>query len=1099
MLIFAFLFLFPISDNYPAISETKEFRLGISDEYFPEESLTGSPPPLRKKAAPEKEDNFFARYPVWYKIKIDSSGLYKITGKELKKVGLNPSTVNPIGFKLFNIGKFLPPVFYPETMIEIPIYLYTGGDGKFDDDDYILFYGEGVSRWDEKRKEYFQDIFSRYNYYWLTHSSEPGKRMEVISPSLSGERIPIFAKRHIEKELLCPPRGGTLWLWEEISLEPKTFTFSFPESESLISLTIKIFSPARNFSLLTYGNGSLLDSSFIPAAGLPQGKIITINYPIPLSEGRLSITLRVEKDPGQDAGCFLDFFQFTLLPKREITSCGEVFTPKRGDFWFLTKKDLFIVDVSDPFSPKFLLGEKKGDTLFLTSQRDSSFFFLSPISQARKVLGLERKDLSSSPLPHLSADFLIVAPKPFSRLANLFAQEKRRSSALSVEYALLEDIYDFYLFGLEEPYALKRFFKKKRPVYGLLLGDGDYDYRNLFSEAKPKIPPYEYGSGFDYNVYERYPLALDAWYADSSDLVFPSYPNFILGRLPVRNEKEGLDYLAKLKKYERQPDSYVGRFLFVADDEYLGDPSQPDNTGLGVHIRSCEYLERLLPNHFEVKKVYLTEYPLSAVKDKPLARKAFSDEIADGVLGVIYFGHGAGFRLAHEQLLNIEDVFNLKSNGQYPFGYFGSCGVGRFDDFELGRYREAIAEDLVRNPDGFIATIACTKASSPGTNERLCEVLLSSLFSGLSLGESFFYAQRNDISYHLFGDPTLKIPLPPRANFPVLRRDTLRPKRLSTFSCSLGLAKERTFSARAFSGRRLRRYTSTVYYNGVPHLFRIDYILPGFRIASQKGKDKSSFLEVKFLAPAGLPLDTVGDLNNFYWEIPNTARVNSFIREGDSSYFFLWDSIARDTLPGEIIDWEGPKISLFAEGKELKDTTFLPKSFLLTGELSDPSGIFISPYLYYPRLFVNQMEVSLSPAIKETYSGNFSFSLPITLSAETTELTVVSYDNLLNYGEKRVKVITALFPRLTLTEPLAYPGKGYLLLSFNLSYPALVEVKLFTLSGRFVHSFKSFFPSGRNTAQFPISLPRGVYLYKMTAHSFTLNQKAEVYEKVVIR
>ncbi|MEO0102242.1 MAG: C25 family cysteine peptidase [candidate division WOR-3 bacterium] len=1067
----------------------------------------------------DPERNFFSRFPIWFKIKIDSTGLYKITGKELKRAGLNLSSVLPEGFKLYNIGEFLPPVSYPDTMVEIPIYVYTGQDGRFDPDDYILFYGEGVSRWEEKRRSYYQDIFSLYNYYWLTYSSEPGKRISTVSPPLTGQRLPLLCRVHMEKELLCPPRGGTLWLWDLISLRrgetktSKSFSFSFPEAETLIGLSFRVFSAERNWLVRTFANDSFLDSSFVSSAGTPAGRIISITRPLPLIDGKCVASIEISAGGDRDLDVFIDWFEFDLSLKNKISPPKgglEVFSPERADFVFLSKEDFFLLDISEPLAPKFLRFEREGDSISFSSLEESTAVLICPISQTRSVLGIEEKsDLSLSPLPYLSADFLIVAPKEFRRLANLFADYRQKSSGLSVGYALLEDIYDLYLFGIEEPYALKRFFQRKQPRYALLLGDGNYDYRGILTGAKPGIPPYEFGTGFSYEVYERYPLALDCWYADFEDDAHPLYPDFILGRIPCRSEKEGMEYLRKVANYEKKIEPYRLRFLFSADDEYLGDPYTPDNCGLGVHIRSCEYLERFLPNFFEIKKVYLTEYPLSSVKDKPGARKQFSDELSDGALGVIYFGHGAGFRLAHEQLLNIEDVFKIKTNAQYPFGFFGSCGVGRFDDFELGRYREAIAEDLIRNPDGFIATIACTKASSPGTNERLCEVLLSSLFSSRradGLGEAFFRAQVHDISYHLFGDPLIKISFPPEADWLILRKDTLRPKKVCSFSGTFNPPKadsppltERIFSSRIFYGKRFRKYTSTVYYNNSPYIFRIDYTLPGFRVGGQKDRQAGSSFQINFIPPAGLPLDTVGDINNFYLELPNTAEIISFVSGQDSSYVLRWDSIVRDTTSGDLVDGEGPLLRLFAEGRELKDTAYLPKTFFLSGEMVDQSGIFTSSYRYYPRLFLNDQEFDLSPLLREDYHpSRLRFNLSLSLSSETTNLRILSYDNFLNPAEKRVKITTLLSPRLSISEPLAYYRKNSLTFTFTLSYPALLEVKIWTLAGRFIKSFSQVCPSGRNTFSFPLALPKGVYLYKLSANSLSLNQKAEVYEKLLV-
>lgn len=1063
----------------------------------------------------EGEKNFFSSYPVWYKLKIDSSGIYKVTGKELKKAGMNLSQISPQGLKLFNIGEFLPPVSYPDSMIEVPIYVYTGQDGRFDEDDYLLFYGRALSHW--KKETFYQNIFSLWNYYWLTYSETPGKRIPFVPlPSTASENRRLLTRVHWEKDNLCPARGGYLWVEDVISLKSgekrgeKVFSFPFPKAESLKKISLRVYSLGQDFWVFVSLGGYLLDSVYIPSARPPEGRVIEIETNRALAE-RCELKLEVLTAYHRDLDVFTDYFEFTYTLKREIPLPCELFLSP-GRFKVKTEERPLVMDVTRPFSPILLDCRFVSDTLEF-ALRDSSSLYITSLARCRKVLEIrERQDLASSLICGLVGDYFIISPAAFFRLAGEFANYRRKNPPAPnflTHPVKLEDIYDIYLFGIEEPYAIKRFFKKKRPQYGLLLGDGSYDYRNLLKGRKDNssfLPPYEYGWGISYDVYEFYPLALDAWYADFEDEIEPRrvYPDFILGRLPCRSNEEGGVYLKRLQVYETQTGDYENRFLFCADDEYEGDPYKPDPCGLGVHILSCERLAAFLPRSFEINKVYLTEYPLSYLRDKPDARKAFFDELRQGSLGVVYFGHGAGFRLAHEQLLNIEDVFNIKTCGQYPFGYFASCGVGRFDDFELGRYREAIAEDLIRNPDGFIATIACAKASSPFSNEELGRILLSSLSSGKSLGEAFYLAYtRWDNTYHFFGDPTVKTSFPPRREFPLLRQDTLRPKECR-FSFSFGQGKERLFSARLFYGARLRRYTSTVYYNERPYVWSTSYILPGFCVQRLKGKVLSPLFWLHLHPPRGISQDTIflGGPENFYWELPNTARLICFFQEldiGESSYVWLLDSLPRDTMGIVSADTSGPMIKLFAGNKEIIDTAVVPKNFILSGILFDKSGIFIAPSQYYPRVYIEKVEYNLSYLLRPDWTFNREvFNLEVSLSAETNKVKILAYDNLLNPNEKEITLFTSLRPRLDISSPLFVFKKNMGYFSFTLSYPAFVEVKIYTLNGRFIKSKSGYFGFGQNMLSFPLTLPRGVYLYKLQAQSALLQQRSVLYDKFLV-
>ena len=82
----------------------------------------------------------------WFKIKIDKSGIYKLTYDELKNMGF-PVSDNPANFALYgNGGGILPEknnLPRPAGLTENPIEVMDGGDGSFDPGDYILFYGIG--------------------------------------------------------------------------------------------------------------------------------------------------------------------------------------------------------------------------------------------------------------------------------------------------------------------------------------------------------------------------------------------------------------------------------------------------------------------------------------------------------------------------------------------------------------------------------------------------------------------------------------------------------------------------------------------------------------------------------------------------------------------------------------------------------------------------------------------------------------------------------------------------------------------------------------------------------------------------------------------
>ncbi|MBN9294696.1 MAG: hypothetical protein J0G96_12030 [Flavobacteriia bacterium] len=71
----------------------------------------------------------------YYKFKVFSTGIHKLTYETLNAAGVNLSSVSPQQFQIFGKQK------------ELPIYIVGGNDNSFDAGDYILFFGEKNDGW----------------------------------------------------------------------------------------------------------------------------------------------------------------------------------------------------------------------------------------------------------------------------------------------------------------------------------------------------------------------------------------------------------------------------------------------------------------------------------------------------------------------------------------------------------------------------------------------------------------------------------------------------------------------------------------------------------------------------------------------------------------------------------------------------------------------------------------------------------------------------------------------------------------------------------------------------------------------------------------
>ncbi|MEO0119997.1 MAG: C25 family cysteine peptidase [candidate division WOR-3 bacterium] len=1045
--------------------------------------------------------NFFSDFYYIFKLYIDSSGLYKITGKELKDAGLNLSLISPKKIRIFNIGDYTPNTYYPDTLIEIP-YLFFGKDSnRFNEDDYILFYARGASSFRNKFKDYYHNLYTLYNIYWLCIGEKEGKRIKEVS-SLP-DRKEVFKdfgyeKRHIEFDRDCPARGGLLWIWDKIEKASyevsKEISYSFEIKNAFLldNLKFPIFCDSPfGFILKIYLDSNLIDTLNIPSALPPSGSLYNkkINYPI---KDKINLKLLFyRKDKAMNF--YTDYFEFIYLRQLNFQD-APIFlildSIKKHNIKIIKVKKPIILDITDEFSPKILkdyLIEK--DTLYLSYYAyDTTILYISDFDKIKRVKRIENKSYYRNSNIHLlSGDYLIICPSDLYYACRELKRYRDRES--SCEVFKIEEIIDHYLFGIEEPYSLKKFFALKRPLYGCLVGDATYDYRGLLYN-KPQIFTYEVGYGFDFNVYNTAIYALDSYFADFEGN--GRSPDFVLTRLPLRNESELRDYLFKLKEYERNISSYKKRILFLADDEYKGSPSEPDEFRAD-HIRNCENIASIIPKDYDVEKLYLTEFPFLGEEDKTNARDEFVRLLNDkGFAFAFYFGHGAGFQIAHEKLLTLGDVGKVKARPNYPIGYFGSCGVGRFDDTKF----EALSEELVRNKEGFIATIGAIKGTSPPGNEELLRRLVLALIYNNKdiLGDAFYDCWQVNTFYHLFGEPLTKLNIPKRRdlNLEISEGPFLGGKKVEA---RINLKKGVEFSELSFSlGKRKRRYKSPV--------IDIFYNLSGEEIFQAKKILKDSFYNFSFIFPKGLKLDTIflGSPENYYWEIPKTLKLSIFYKTKDSSFTFNIDTFFRDTLPYENFDTLPPNIYLYANNKILKDTSEVKKDFQLEIRAFDESGIFLKRgEVYSPKIIIEDEVIDLGGYFY--YQDTFYYcKIPITLKRDFNNCRVIIYDNLLNKKERAVILKTKIEPKIEIKDLAVVRVKDYLYFTFLLNEGCLGSIKIYTLNGRkILEENNLIFNFGFNSVPIRIeNLARGIYLYKLSLSSLERKEKKEIVNKLII-
>ena len=153
----------------------------------------------------------------WYRMEVTETGIYRIDQSFLSKAGISSSAIGNINsIRIFgNDGKELPEdlnVARPNGNVEIPrLVVDNNGNGVFDADDFILFYGKSPRGWTyspaEKTFHHYINHYTESNVYFLTFGgSGRGKNMDSISSTsiTGGYKLCIqmhvtFHSRSVEK------------------------------------------------------------------------------------------------------------------------------------------------------------------------------------------------------------------------------------------------------------------------------------------------------------------------------------------------------------------------------------------------------------------------------------------------------------------------------------------------------------------------------------------------------------------------------------------------------------------------------------------------------------------------------------------------------------------------------------------------------------------------------------------------------------------------------------------------------------------------------------------------------------------------------------
>jgi Peptidase family C25 len=654
----------------------------------------------------------------WYKVSVSADGLYQIDHALLKKLGIDPSKVNPTTLKVYGYPNGMLPQANAtprqEDLREMAITVSGEDDGKFNSGDRIIFYGQGPDEhYYNAAKETFwyqNNLYSDKNFYFLTYGGSLGKRAENQT-SIAGT-FPVvneFADFvQFEEDIDNSLHSGREWFGFRFSstLEA-TVEFKLPGivENSEITLISKVMARAlepASFKLF-YNNVEVGTQQVTAIPNSTYGikgrmKSDTIRFNTSTANGTAEtnrIKYQYIKSGTLSSVGFMDNFlvsvkrALALYGTNTLATLADGLNHSTSTIEISANEDLTIWDITDPFEVKiqehsFDAGKATFNLETETLKKIGMFRNAASLSVPTAEGSVSNQDLQTISNPNL----IIISHPTLISEAERLAEHRQTFGNISSVIVTPDQIYNEYSGGKQDVSALRDFIRDVHQKsagnlkYVLLFGRGSYDYKDREVGNTNLVPTYEsrnslspletYSSDDFYGFLESHE---GEWSETGS---FNHTLDIGIGRLPARTLEHAQNYINKLIEYDTHPKArgqWRTEIAFAADD---GDGN--------LHQRDANqianYVEAINPG-IHARKVYLDLYKQEQKSFGQISTEGTNNlyrAFHEGALIINFTGHGSENLWMQERMLDPVFVATTENRYKYPLLITATCEFGRCDD-----------------------------------------------------------------------------------------------------------------------------------------------------------------------------------------------------------------------------------------------------------------------------------------------------------------------------------------------------------------------------------------------------------------------------------
>lgn len=928
--------------------------------------LKSIPVILQKSATQtfEWKDQSVLNTGIWQKISTSGKGIYKIPYSILNSWGFsNPQNVGVYGAGGTPLSENPGDIAY-DDLPQCAVW-----HGQSDGVDCLFFYAPGVADWRANSSGYFthrNNDYATRGYFFLNENANSQKELESLPEVTEDATQTItsfddFAFYEQDRYNLLPLGSGKSWYGDRFGLNTnRSYNIAISDPVEGENARILVKGAARSYSSSRFdvsisanALGSVNFSSVTPndTYGLYAHDTQSVFNFSPLDE---QVNVQVTYDASNvNAEAWIDYIELNYRRNlnignspvffRDIESVGSdnvlEFEIANGN------SDSKILDVTDYGNVSEVPFSMSGNTIVAKRPADElrEYVVFNPGAEFKEptlVGEIENQNLHGLSTP----EFLIISHSNFLNSAEELAAFHRDYDGMDVAVVNLEKVYNEFSSGTKSATGIRNFIKMfydrgEGLKYVLLFGDGSYDNRGIDSDRNSFIPTYQSANSLTPTssfVTDDYFVLLD-----DGESVTNGAIDLGIGRIPAATSYQAQLVVDKIKRYH-QPEAlgdWRNVITFIGDDE-----------DSGLHMRHSEELADSVGNknsEFIAEKVYFDAFVEESTPSGdryPGVNQAINEKVKDGVLILNYIGHANDRYLAHERVLDINDINAWTNSNTLPIFVTATCEFSRFDtdDTSAGEY-------VLFNPNGgAVGLFSTTRVVYAEANFTLSKSFYRFIFNSDANGEHYRMGDVmrlaktnignsiNKRNFSLLADPALKLSFP---KYKIVT-STINQEDAASSRETLGALEKVTISGYVSDvfGNKIDNFngelTSTVYDKEVL-----------MQTLGNNGERPVNFKVRENVIYKGESSVSNGNFT-FSFVVPKDISYN--IGEGKIVYYAedgLEDAHGAFTnfdiggSGGNITDSQGPEIELFLDSHDFKSGDKTGRNPLLLANLSDENGI----------------------------------------------------------------------------------------------------------------------------------------------------------------